>query len=185
MDRVEIHDLRVEAILGILDREQHTPQPLVADLVLELDLGVAGETGALDASVDYGAISEQVAFLVTHGRFRLLETMALAIARLILLPPAPREARAPVAAVEVALKKPAVLAGLAVPGVRIRRTATALVPPVPHAPGMQLDRLCATSWNAAWRVRLDPGVPFHAPAHVAAHPIAEGAVLAVAHPPWP
>jgi dihydroneopterin aldolase len=109
-------------IVGLLAHERTTPQALRVGLVMETGLEVAGATGHLWHSLDYGAIDAQVRFLATEGRFVLLESLALTIARFLLLPPAEGEHRAAVAAVEVAIDKPDILPS-SLPGVRLRRTS--------------------------------------------------------------
>ncbi len=96
-------------IVGILPRERVEPQPLRIELELAVDLARCGDTGDLSASVDYGAVDEQIRWLATHGEFRLIESLALAISRLVLLPPAPTDARTQVRAVSVTIRKPTVL----------------------------------------------------------------------------
>jgi dihydroneopterin aldolase len=96
-------------IVGILPRERVEPQPLRVELSMALDLLRCGETGDLAASVNYGAVDEQVRWLATHGQFLLIESLALAIARVVLLPPAPGEGRAQVDRVSVSIHKPTVL----------------------------------------------------------------------------
>lgn len=182
-DRVELIDLKLDVILGILDREQLTPQRLVVDLLMELDLDEAGEDNRLDRSVDYAAVTGNIAFLAENGRFKLLETMALAFARTLLVAPIPGEGRAPITAVSMTLRKPTILEGRAIPGVSIRRTAAGIkIATREVAPGVRADTLCATDWNAAYRFRLDPGAAVTLPAHVAvksltAGPSREGDVL--------
>jgi FolB domain-containing protein len=122
VDVIEL-DASVACIVGILARERVEPQPLRVALQLGLALGPTGETGDLARSVDYGAVDEQVRFLAVEGRFRLIESLALAVLRAVLLPPAADEARAAVAWAEVRIAKPAVLRE-AVAAVRLRRDAT-------------------------------------------------------------
>lgn len=155
----------VSCLVGILPRERVEPQPLQIDLFLTLDLHRCGETGDLGASVDYGAVDAQIRFLAVEGRFRLLESLALAIARLVLLPPLPGEARAAVERVSVTIRKPTVLRAaeprvvvcrgpevlrgdvlVDVPEVRIRRVAAPAAPPVDA-----VHALASGSWLALER----------------------------------
>lgn len=108
-------------IVGLQARERVEPQRLRLRVALETDLEAAGATGLLWHSVDYGAIDDQIRFLATEGRFVLLESLALAVARFLLLPPAHGEHRAPIAAVEVTVEKPDILPS-SVPSVQVRRT---------------------------------------------------------------
>ena len=109
-------------IVGRLARERTEPQALRVRVVMETDLEASGSTGHLWHSVDYGAIDSQIRFLATEGRFVLVESLALAIGRLLLLPPAPGEHRAAIDAVEVTVEKPEVLPA-SLPGVQLRRSS--------------------------------------------------------------
>jgi 7,8-dihydroneopterin aldolase/epimerase/oxygenase len=119
-DWLQLDGFAFPCTLGLLDWEQHTTQTLAVELGLGLDLDPAAG-GDLARSVDYAAIVEQVQFLAQHGRWRMLESMAVAIARLLLAPPAPGEERAQVRRAVVRLSKPEVFRGRAVPSVEIRR----------------------------------------------------------------
>jgi dihydroneopterin aldolase len=112
----------VRCIVGLLARERTEPQRLRIHVLMETDLEAAGATGHLWQSVDYGAIDGQIRFLAEHGRFVLLESLALTVARLLVLRPAPGEHRATIANAEVTIEKPDVLQG-SLPAVRLRRTS--------------------------------------------------------------
>ncbi|MEZ4234913.1 MAG: dihydroneopterin aldolase [Myxococcota bacterium] len=113
---------RISCIVGILPRERVEPQPIDVRLRMQLDLGPTGDTGDLAQSVDYASVLDQVRFLAIEGRFRLIESLGLAILRAVLAPPADDEARAAVARARVRIDKPAVLLE-ACPGVRLARDA--------------------------------------------------------------
>lgn len=121
MDWIEL-DTEISCIVGILDRERVEPQPITVALRLGLDLGPTGEQGDLARGVDYAAVDEQVRFLAVEGRFRLIESLAVAVLRAVLLPPTLEEARSAVRTAEVRICKPAVLRE-AVPAVRLARDA--------------------------------------------------------------
>jgi dihydroneopterin aldolase len=166
LDRIFLDDLHIDCIVGVLEREQHTPQPLHLRIALELDLTLAGDTGVLGASVNYAHVDDQVRFLAQHGRFRLIESLGLAALRLILAPPSPTEDRAAVQRASIELRKPAVLGGNPVPGVALTRAA-----PVPtevtEAAGVRVHVLVAVPDSVAWRVELAPGSRWTAPPGVA------------------
>ncbi|MEM6930574.1 MAG: dihydroneopterin aldolase [Myxococcota bacterium] len=121
MDRI---DLRVDlaCIVGILPRERIEPQPLAIDIGMEIDLDDCGWTGRLETSVDYGAVDAQVRFLATHGGFRLIESMSVALLRLLLADPPPKATHAPLVRATVRIAKPTVLRS-AVPSVTLQRDA--------------------------------------------------------------
>jgi dihydroneopterin aldolase len=119
-DGIILSGLRAQAIVGIFPEERRKPQPVVADVRLFLDLGRAGRTGDLAATVDYGSLATQLCFLLETARFRLLETAAVGLLAHILTP---YPGGLPLVAdeAEVELAKPDVLGGRAVPRVRLRR----------------------------------------------------------------
>ncbi len=120
-DRIDLH-VDLACIVGILPRERIEPQPLSIDVGMELDLDDCGWTGKLETSVDYGAVDAQVRFLATHGRFRLIESLSVALLRLLLAPPPPDASHAPLARATVRIAKPTVLRS-AVPAVTLHREA--------------------------------------------------------------
>jgi dihydroneopterin aldolase len=172
-DWIELGAWRVDCILGVLEREQKAPQPLEIDVRLGLDLQKAGDGDALDKTVDYAAVLEQCTTIALQGRWRLLESMGLAMLRLLLAPPAPGEPRGAVSIAEVALRKPEVLGGRAIPCVRMRRDAAGIgLSSRSVAPGVLADVLCETPGTAAYRLHVDGGSSFVAPPNLALHVIA-------------
>ena len=91
-DWVSLRGLEFEAILGVLDCEQHTPQRVIVDVELAVGLSTGGVEYDLEASVEYASVAEQLTFLVQKGRFRLLESISLAACRLLLATPVGCEA---------------------------------------------------------------------------------------------
>lgn len=119
-DSIKINDLKIDCIIGILPHERNTPQPVVVDIELTLDLTVAAQTGEIRRTLDYALITEQVIFILEHGKFLLIESAALAIASW-LAAPVPTAHLFCVDSVEVRIRKPLSLEGKAVPEIRIQR----------------------------------------------------------------
>ena len=80
MGTIIIKGLRELGVHGVLPEEQTRPQPFEVDVELVVDLTVAGESDALDDTVDYSAVSEAVSRVVTSERYYLLERLAARIA---------------------------------------------------------------------------------------------------------
>jgi len=117
-DRIEIRDLRVLGIHGVLPQEQEQPQPFSLDVVAWVDMTAAQQTDALEDTVDYGALA-QVAVDVVSGRsYRLLEALAGRLADVLLITDSRLEA------VEVTVRKlrPPLPLDVASTGVRVRRS---------------------------------------------------------------
>src|SRR6266513_2552767 len=111
--------LSFPCVVGLTEWEQRGTQTLELELAMNLDLDEAAG-GDLRRSVDYAAALEHVQFIAQHGRWLLLESIAAAMARFILAPPAEGERRAQVRRVVVRLSKPDVFGGRAVPSVEIQ-----------------------------------------------------------------
>ena len=116
-DLIELRGLRLVGICGALPEERERAQPLEVDLDVEADLAPSGASDDLDDTIDYGALCDAVATVVSDGQPQLLEHLADRIAATVLRVD-PR-----VAAVTVGVRKlrPPVPHDLATSGVRIRR----------------------------------------------------------------
>ncbi len=84
MDTILIRDLRVEVLIGIHRRERHAPQVVSIDL----DIGLPGETvfqsDKVSDTVDYEQVALAIGRLAASGHFRLVETFADRIAKLVI-----------------------------------------------------------------------------------------------------
>jgi len=84
MDAILIRDLRIEASIGIHKRERHVKQTLSVDL----DIGLPGDavfrTDRVADTIDYEQVSLKIAALAATGHWRLVETLAERVARLLL-----------------------------------------------------------------------------------------------------
>ena len=102
MDSIELTDFSIECTIGILKEEQQSTQPLEIELSMGLDLSECGDTGDLALSVDYAAVANEITFLAKTGHWRLLETLGLAICRMLLT--SPPTGRGRISNVEFALR---------------------------------------------------------------------------------
>lgn len=107
MDQIYIRQLKLKAMIGVYPRERKTPQPVIVDLVLHIDLQVAGRSDQLKDTVDYAALVERVRRAVAKSRCQLIEALAAHIADLCLRVPR-------IAAVDVTVAKPGALPGVGV-----------------------------------------------------------------------
>jgi len=80
MGRIVIAGLRELGVHGVLPEEQTRPQPFEVDVELTVDFSSAGETDALEDTVDYAAVSEAISRVVRSERYQLLERLATRIA---------------------------------------------------------------------------------------------------------
>ena len=171
-DVIKLTNFRTAGVVGWLAIEQQTPQPIDIELELHLDVSNAADNGDLSQTVDYSAVQSQVVMLVSNGSWRLIESLATGIARLVLAPPGPGVSRAHVQAVTVTVGKPAILAG-AVPSVSIHRTVewcdlrTRMEPPATW-----IDVLAETPRCGAYRMHIDAGSAYQVPAGLALEVVA-------------
>ncbi|WP_432491879.1 dihydroneopterin aldolase [Kineococcus gypseus] len=100
MDRVVLRGLRAVGRHGVLESERRTGQPFGLDVALHLDTAEAAAGDDLAATVDYGALAEELVTLLTGEPVALLETLAERVAAACLA----RSGR--VLAVDVVVHKP-------------------------------------------------------------------------------
>ncbi len=113
-DIVFIEGLRLDALIGVHDRERLAPQPLLLDIRMRFDNRAAAGSDALADALDYEAVSLRLADYVARTDFALVETLAEGCAALILDEFGARGVR-------LKLSKPQALANAAAVGVEIER----------------------------------------------------------------
>ena len=115
-DRIELTGLRVLGVHGVLPEEQVRAQPFEVDVAVEADLRAAGRSDDLGDTLDYGALTETVAKVVSGEHFALLERLAERIAEAVL-----DDGRITSVTVTVRKLRPPVPVDLAAAGVTITR----------------------------------------------------------------
>jgi dihydroneopterin aldolase len=86
MDTVSVRDLAVAAVIGVHDWERGVTQTLVfdVDMAPAVDVRRAAATDDLAEALDYSAVAETIAAVVSEGKFRLIETAAERVAERLL-----------------------------------------------------------------------------------------------------
>ena len=114
MNKIFIHDLRVEARIGVYDWERHLPQTIR----LDLELGAPSEkpfaSGRIADALDYAKVVERLKAFAKDAPPPLLERFAEKVAQLVLTEFEPTWVRVRVA-------KLGALAGVKEIGVEIER----------------------------------------------------------------
>ncbi|MEU0574158.1 2-amino-4-hydroxy-6-hydroxymethyldihydropteridine diphosphokinase [Dermacoccus nishinomiyaensis] len=105
-DRITLTGLAVTACHGVLDFEKRIPQPFVLDISLEADLGPAGRSDELEASLSYADVAARAIEVCSGEPVDLIETLAERVADACL-------AWEIVEAVDVTVHKPHAPAGVA------------------------------------------------------------------------
>lgn len=80
LDRIHIRDLLLRCIIGIYNEERRDKQDININITLFADLRQAGQTDAIDDTVDYKTIKKRVIALVEQSSFHLVERLAACIA---------------------------------------------------------------------------------------------------------
>lgn len=83
-DHILINDLKVNALIGVLDHERLAPQPLRIDVDIEVDLAEAGQTDDLTRTVHYGEVAVALADLARDTEYLLLERLAERMTEIVL-----------------------------------------------------------------------------------------------------
>ena len=84
MDIVYIRDLRIDTIIGVYDWERQIKQTLSFDLEMATDIRQAAATDDLQYAINYKAVSDRLIEFVEGFNPQLLETLAEAIANIII-----------------------------------------------------------------------------------------------------
>jgi 7,8-dihydroneopterin aldolase/epimerase/oxygenase len=84
-DRIEILDLRVLGVHGVLPEERERAQPFSLDLVVWVDMAAAQQSDELRDTVDYGALAQLAADVVGQRSYQLLEALAGRLADALLM----------------------------------------------------------------------------------------------------
>lgn len=85
MDRIFLRGLEIETVIGIWEWEQRIRQLVRLDIELAADIRSAAATDSIEAALDYKEIAKRVIAYVGESRFRLVETLAENVARIIVV----------------------------------------------------------------------------------------------------
>lgn len=83
-DSLAVSGIEVYGTHGCSPHESEYPQPFVVDLTLHLDLGEAGRTDDLTATVDYADLTHRVHAVVGGESWQLIERVAERVAETVL-----------------------------------------------------------------------------------------------------
>jgi dihydroneopterin aldolase len=83
-DVIELRELRVSAVVGVLSEERDRAQPLAFDIDVTRPFEVASINDDLAETTNYAEVLQIATKVATEGAFLLLETLAYRVAREIL-----------------------------------------------------------------------------------------------------
>ena len=84
MNTIFIHDLRVEARIGVYDWEKHLPQTVRLDLVIAAPSELPFQTGRIADALDYARLVERIKAFAKDAPPPLLERFAEKVAQLVM-----------------------------------------------------------------------------------------------------
>jgi 7,8-dihydroneopterin aldolase/epimerase/oxygenase len=119
MDKIFIHALKAEAIIGIYDWERQVRQTVLVDIEIGADIRKAALTDSIEDTLNYKRVAKRVLAFVEASEFQLVETLAEHLAMLIL-------EEFGVVRVRIVLAKPGAVRSSKDVGVEVERDRTAL-----------------------------------------------------------
>jgi dihydroneopterin aldolase len=84
MDKIFVHGLKTETIIGIFDWERQVKQTIVIDFEFSADIRKAARTDSIDDTLNYMGVAKRVLAFVEASSFHLIETLAEHVAMLVL-----------------------------------------------------------------------------------------------------
>ena len=80
MDKIFLHDLRVETVIGIWEWERKIHQTVAIDLEMSADIRKAAESDSVDDTLNYKLVAKRLQQFIGDSSFQLVETLAENIA---------------------------------------------------------------------------------------------------------
>ena len=127
-DRIFLHGLTTECIIGFIDWERRVKQTVVLDIELPVDCRRAAISDEVTDTLDYKKLAKRVLAFIEASECKLVETLAHRVALLILEEFA-------VAWVRITLNKPGAIRNSRDVGVVIERARADLAPGATPAAG--------------------------------------------------
>jgi dihydroneopterin aldolase len=84
LDKIFIHALKTEAIIGIFDWERQVKQTVLIDIEFSADIRRAALSDSIDDTLNYKKVAKRVLAFIEGSSFHLVESLAEHIAMLIL-----------------------------------------------------------------------------------------------------
>ncbi len=84
MDSLRLQDIECRSRIGVTPEERARPQSIRVDLDLSLDLEAAGNSDAIDLTVDYVTVVDRVQAIAAEREYRLVEALVRTLCRRLL-----------------------------------------------------------------------------------------------------
>jgi dihydroneopterin aldolase len=82
VDKLFVRELKVETIIGFWEWERRIKQIVSIDLEIATDAKAAARADAVDAALNYERLTARVSEVVGAAQFKLVETLAEAVAKI-------------------------------------------------------------------------------------------------------
>ena len=114
-DRIFLHGLEVECIIGFIEWERRVKQTIVLDVEMPVDCARAAASDDVADTLDYKKVAKRLIGFVGGSEFKLVETLAHKMAMLII-------EEFHIAWMRVSINKPGAIRGSKDVGVAVLRT---------------------------------------------------------------
>jgi len=115
MDTIFLRELEIDAVIGIWEWERRIKQKVSIDLEMATDARSASGADEIQNALNYRDVAKRLIEYVGSSKFELVESLAEAVARIVVV-----EFRVPWARISVA--KPGAIEGSRTVGITIERT---------------------------------------------------------------
>jgi len=116
LDTIFLRGLEVQATIGIFEWERGAPQTVMIDLEMASDVARAAAADSIDATLNYRTVAQRLVAFAEASQFALVETLAEALARIIIT-------EFDVQSVRLSVSKPGAVDNARDVGVTIERTS--------------------------------------------------------------
>jgi dihydroneopterin aldolase len=83
-DRIFLHGLMVECIIGFIEWERRIKQTIVLDVEMPVDCARAAQTDEVAETLDYKKVAKRLIAFVSASEYKLVETLAHRTALLVI-----------------------------------------------------------------------------------------------------
>ena len=84
MDIIFLHDLRIDAVIGIWEWERKIRQTVSIDLDMAADIRKAAASDSVEDTLNYKLVAKRLQEFVGESGFQLVETLAEKVAEIVL-----------------------------------------------------------------------------------------------------
>jgi dihydroneopterin aldolase len=109
-----IKNINVDCIIGILEHERHTLQPITIDIAIDLDVTDCIVEEDIAKTIDYAHLTHEVREHCIAKKYRLIETTAVNLCDLVLAYPQAQK-------VTLTVTKPLALGGSGIPAIQVTK----------------------------------------------------------------